>query len=399
MQRFSRSSYTSVLTIVAFSTERYLAICQPIHSYTTSNPRTALRVICVLWCVSLLSATPFAVYTKINYVTHPQDSTHQIEESAFCAMLDHAVPSNWPMYELSAFLFFLGPMLIIVILYVRMGVTIQSRMIKFPGETKHLDSRTKPIIRMLAAVVVTFFLCWAPFHMQRLFYLYGKDTANYIKVNEWAYYITGCFYYFSCTVNPVLYNVMSVKYRVAFRKTLCCGPLGSSSTREASTYRDTTVVYVNTHLDHRRSSNNIGDLRRPKSFSRHSRSSEIPNNVLEKMTHAISRQNSSSSARGGVQEQSSTRNCDALLDPYKNNGKCQICSSNQRHKCDKISDLIVSVTHSPNGKTNSYSTTETWPKFLLRATKKTISASGDSSHMAEPCLRDTHLCSQQETCM
>jgi hypothetical protein len=27
--------------------------------------------------------------------------------------------------------------------------------------------------------------------MQRLFYLYGKDTANYIKVNEWAYYITG----------------------------------------------------------------------------------------------------------------------------------------------------------------------------------------------------------------
>jgi hypothetical protein len=53
------------------------------------------------------------------------------------------------MYELSAFLFFLGPMLIIVILYVRMGVTIHSRMMKFPGETKHLDSRTKPIIRML----------------------------------------------------------------------------------------------------------------------------------------------------------------------------------------------------------------------------------------------------------
>jgi len=80
------------------------------------------------------------------------DSTHRIEESAFCAMLDHAVPSNWPMYELSAFLFFLGPMLIIAVLYIRMGLTIQSRMIKFPGETKHLDSRTKPIIRMLGKV-------------------------------------------------------------------------------------------------------------------------------------------------------------------------------------------------------------------------------------------------------
>jgi len=147
-----------------------------------------------------------------------------------------------------------------------------------------------------------------------------------------------------------------------------------------------------------RSSNNIGELRRPKSFSRHSRSNEIPNNVLEKMTHAVSRQNSSSSARG-VQEQSSTRNCHTLLDPCESNGKCQSCSSNQRHKCDKISDLIVTVTRSPTGKTNSYSTTERWPKFLLRPTKKTLSLSGDSSHVTEPCLRDTQLCSQQETCM
>lgn len=76
-------------------------------------------------------------------------SSYQIAESAFCAMLDQAVPSHWPMYELSALIFFLGPMIIIIILYVRMGVTIRSRMIKFPGETKHLDSRTKPIIRML----------------------------------------------------------------------------------------------------------------------------------------------------------------------------------------------------------------------------------------------------------
>jgi len=27
--------------------------------------------------------------------------------------------------------------------------------------------------------------------MQRLFYLYGKDTPNYLMINEWAYYITG----------------------------------------------------------------------------------------------------------------------------------------------------------------------------------------------------------------
>jgi hypothetical protein len=94
---------------------------------------------------------PYSIFAVINLGTmiFSSGSAHQIAESAFCAMLDHAVPTDWPMYELSAFLFFLGPMLVIGILYVRMGVTIRSRVIKFPGETKHLNSRTKPIIRML----------------------------------------------------------------------------------------------------------------------------------------------------------------------------------------------------------------------------------------------------------
>lgn len=33
----------------------------------------------------------------------------------------------------------------------------------------------------------------------------------------------GVLYFFSATVNPILYNVMSRKYRQAFRQTLCGG--------------------------------------------------------------------------------------------------------------------------------------------------------------------------------
>lgn len=71
-----------------------------------------------------------------------------------------------------------------------------------------------------AAVVITFFLCWAPFHAQRLLYLYANDFPNFPEINEWMYYIAGIFYYVSSTVNPILYNVMSAKYRFAFKKTL-----------------------------------------------------------------------------------------------------------------------------------------------------------------------------------
>ncbi|XP_068082669.1 neuropeptides capa receptor isoform X2 [Anabrus simplex] len=138
-------SYTSVLTIVAFSMERYLAICHPLYSYSMKGLRRALRIIAVVWMISLVSAVPFAVYTTVSYVEYPP-----------------------------------------------------------------------------AAVVVAFFLCWAPFHLQRLLYIHGKGCPNFREINEWLFYITGCFYYLSSTVNPILYNVMSAKYRDAFLKTLFC---------------------------------------------------------------------------------------------------------------------------------------------------------------------------------
>jgi hypothetical protein len=59
-----------------------------------------------------------------------------------------------------------------------------------------------------AAVVLAFFLCWAPFHAQRLCYVYFKETKVFRTLNEYLYYISGFLYYLSATVNPVLYNLV-----------------------------------------------------------------------------------------------------------------------------------------------------------------------------------------------
>ena len=75
--KYFRTSYSSVLTIVAFSVERYLAICHPLYSYTMSGLRRASKIIAVVWILALTAAIPFAIFTKVHYVTNPY--TNQVE--------------------------------------------------------------------------------------------------------------------------------------------------------------------------------------------------------------------------------------------------------------------------------------------------------------------------------
>lgn len=73
------------------------------------------------------------------------------------------------------------------------------------------------------AVVVAFFICWAPFHAQRLVYIHGANQDNKPKepimqhIYDVITYISGIFYYFSTTINPILYHIMSLKFREAFK--------------------------------------------------------------------------------------------------------------------------------------------------------------------------------------
>ena len=88
---YRSASYASVLTILSFSLERYLAICTPLYIFPMSDIKRAAIVSSLCWTIALLASVPHLVFTKINYVDLPYQSGNFICESAFCAMLDQNV--------------------------------------------------------------------------------------------------------------------------------------------------------------------------------------------------------------------------------------------------------------------------------------------------------------------
>ena len=60
----SRASYASVLTILSFSLERYLAICSPLYVFPMSDIRRAGLVSSLCWTIAILASIPHLLFTK-----------------------------------------------------------------------------------------------------------------------------------------------------------------------------------------------------------------------------------------------------------------------------------------------------------------------------------------------
>ncbi|CAF2644204.1 unnamed protein product [Rotaria sp. Silwood2] len=271
----------SILTVLCFTVERYLAICFPIISQKVLGGLSrALKMIMIVWFISFLLAVPYTftagVFVSVTSDIH--NETVQILDSRICAIRpDYWEPMLYYM-AVTTFLVFVIPIFVITVLYILMGITLYKASRRPPNDHRHKKNITKPeqillnqngehhlwsrqstiatiksrstknprraVLKMLVAVVIAFFICWAPFHTQRItaFVTRLLDKANKSTISDAAtkfqeilFFTSGILYYLSATVNPVLYNIMSKRYRNGFKRTLCrwTVPTPSTSYRNA----------------------------------------------------------------------------------------------------------------------------------------------------------------------
>ncbi|GFY55491.1 pyrokinin-1 receptor [Trichonephila inaurata madagascariensis] len=113
------STNASILTITAFTVERYLAICHPLKAHTMSRLSRAIKFIILIWICSALAAITMGYQLGIIY---EEDSLgNEILETATCSVkraLNHS-------FEWSTALFFFIPGTILCILYALIGLQLK----------------------------------------------------------------------------------------------------------------------------------------------------------------------------------------------------------------------------------------------------------------------------------
>ncbi|KAI6191021.1 G-PROTEIN-RECEP-F1-2 domain-containing protein [Aphelenchoides bicaudatus] len=228
-------TYASILTITTLSLERLVGICYPFCLKSRANPNIVIYAISSIWLISFIPSLLIGLQFK-PVVKDLCGIKRQFENVGSCDYIGDGTL----IFELILLITFVLPVLFILFCYARIlrtlnaisetsvrdlkaheplngngnnsnnsftksgQLTVQARASGFKSQKAQ-----RTVIKILGTVTAVFFICYLPYHVERLFVQYYKKGCDQNSICHWLYPLSGVLQYISASLNPIIYNMMS----------------------------------------------------------------------------------------------------------------------------------------------------------------------------------------------
>ncbi|KAM4693637.1 neuromedin-U receptor 1 [Discoglossus pictus] len=243
---FETVCFASILNVTALSVERYIAVVHPLRAKYVVTRNHAKRVIITVWVISVLCSVPNTSLHGIFYIFIVGKG--MVPGSTVCTLVRPRWIYNLVIQITTIFFFFL-PMCTISILYLLIGLQLKKEKVlqvleaRSGGDADSYQNvrlqqernRRRQVTKMLFILVVVFGICWAPFHTDRLVWSFIDHwTVERHQMFAFVHVISGVLFYLSSAVNPILYNLLSTRFREMFKEVMCHGRMNRLGSRRSS---------------------------------------------------------------------------------------------------------------------------------------------------------------------
>ncbi|XP_029433117.1 chemokine-like receptor 1 [Rhinatrema bivittatum] len=195
--------FGSIFLLVFISLDRCTSVVLPVWSKNHRKPRLAWVLGAFSWVLAVMASLPFYIFRGVAL-----DSKNKTKCSITLSIeLSQDKELNKQAIFLYRFIFgFLIPFLIILTCYIIIAIKLKQ---------KNIVKSKKPF-KVILAIILTFFLCWTPYHIFLLLKLMNvKGLAMTIgsPLSSSLAYLNSC-------VNPFLYFFMGLDFQKKVKQSI-----------------------------------------------------------------------------------------------------------------------------------------------------------------------------------
>ncbi|KAM9353445.1 chemerin-like receptor 1 [Symphorus nematophorus] len=211
--------YASVYMLMVISVDRCVSVVWPVWAQNHRSVRKASFVSLCVWVLALILSPPYFIFRDTV-----DDENYTVCFYNYSLSNDYETPSVIALGQLRhqamaithSILGFVVPFTVIVSCYAVIIRRVRSN--------RTLASQSSRPFKIIAAVIITFFLCWAPFHIIRLIDLAHHTAA--VKSQKLSFVIAVGFpianslTFINSCLNPLLYVFMGQDFKDEVRKSI-----------------------------------------------------------------------------------------------------------------------------------------------------------------------------------